>query len=88
MVRGAHMPPPLSDLKSTDFILMTIYYTLYKNCSRYIFVICFKIGLGLVEIIRYLCTKVVCLQIIGRCTVAWIISIKFVTCMSSENCCE
>ena len=42
---------------------------------------------GLAEIIRCLCTKVVFLQIIGDCAVAWTSSIEFVACMSSENCC-
>ena len=84
---GAHMPPPPLISKSTNSILMTIYSTLHKICSRYISVICFKIGLGLAEIIRCLCTKVVFLQIIGGCGIAWTISIKFFTCMSSENCC-
>ena len=55
---------------------MTIYSTLYKNCSRYISVICFQIGLGLAEIIRCLCTKVVFLQIFGDSAVAWTISIE------------
>ena len=55
---GAHVPPPLIS-KSTNSILMTLYATLYKNCSHYRSAICFKIGLGLAEIIRCLCTKVV-----------------------------
>ena len=83
---GRNICPPLIS-KSTNSIMMTIYSTPYKNCSRYISVIYFKIGLGLPEIIRCLCTKVVFLQILGGCGVAWTISIKFVTCMSSENCC-
>ena len=45
--------------KSTNSILMTLCPTLYKNCSYYRSAICFKIGLGLAEIIRCLCTKVV-----------------------------
>ena len=81
------MPPPPLISKSTNLILTTIYSTFYKHCSRYISVIRFKIGLGLAEIIRCLCTMVVFLQIFGGCVVAWTISIKFVTCMSSENCC-
>ena len=80
-----HMPHLIS--KSTNSILMTLYATLYKNCSRYRSVICFKVGLELDEIIRCLCTKVVFLQIIGGCAVAWTSSIEFVACMSSENCC-
>ena len=58
MVRGGggrgHICPPLIS-KSTNSILMT----LYKNCSHYRSAICFKIGLGLAEIIRCLCTNVV-----------------------------
>ena len=87
MVRGGgtYAPPQIS--KSTNSILMTFYSTLYKNCSHYISAICFKIGLGLAEIIRCLCTKVVIYQIIGDCAVAWTSSIEFVACMSSVNCC-
>ena len=77
---GGHICPPLISI-STYSILMTIYSTLYKNCSRYIFVNCFIIGLGLAEI------KVVFLLIIGDCAVAMTISIKCVISMSSENCC-
>ena len=54
---GTYAPPLIS--KSTNSILMTLYATLYKNCSHYRSAICFKIGLGLAEIIRCLCTKVV-----------------------------
>ena len=87
MVRGgAHMPPPLIS-KSTNSILMTFYSTLYKNCSHDISAICFKIGLGLAEIIRCLCTKVVFFRIIGDSAVPWTSSIEFVACMSSENGC-
>ena len=50
---GTYAPPLIS--KSTYSILMT----LYKNCSHYRSAICFKIGLGLAEIIRCLYTKVV-----------------------------
>ena len=64
---------------------MTLYSTLYKNCSHYVSAICFKIGLGLAEIIRCLCTKVVFLQIIGDSAVPWISSIEFVACMSSAK---
>ena len=56
---------PLLISKSTNSILMTFYSTLYKNCSHYISAICFRIGLGLAEIIRCLCTNVVFFQIIG-----------------------
>ena len=56
---GAHMPPPPLISKSTNSILITLYATLYKNCSHYRSAICIKIGLGLAEIIRCLCTKVV-----------------------------
>ena len=83
---GGHICPPLIS-KSTNSILMTLYSTLYKNCPRYRSAICFKIGLRLAEIIRCLCIKVVFLQIIGDYAVAWTSSIKFVACMSSENCC-
>ena len=55
---GGTCAPPLIS-KSTNSILMTLYATLYKNCSHYRSAICFKIGLGLAEIIRCLCTKVV-----------------------------
>ena len=59
MVRGGgHICPPLNS-KSTNSILMTLYATLYKNGSHYRSAICFKIELGLAEIIRCLCTKVV-----------------------------
>ena len=57
-VRGGTCAPSLIS-KSTNSILMTLYATLYKNCSHYKSAICFKIGLGLAEIIRCLCTKVV-----------------------------
>ena len=87
MVRGGTYAPLLIS-KSTNSILMTLYPTLYKNCSHYRSAICFKIGLGLAEIIRCLCTKVVFLQIIGDCVVAWTSLIEFVACMFSENCCE
>ena len=50
--------PPLIS-KSTNSILMTIYSALYKNCSRYITEICFKIGLGSPEIMCCLYTNVV-----------------------------
>ena len=66
-------------------MLMTFYSTLYKNCSHYRSAIYFKVGLGLAEIIRCLCTKVVFLQIIGHCAVAWTSSIEFVACMSSKK---
>ena len=66
---------------------MTFYSTLYKNYSHYISAICFKIGLGLAEIIRCLCTKVGVFQIIGDSAVPWTSSIEFVACMSSENRC-
>ena len=82
---GTYAPPLIS--KSTNSILMTLYSTLYKNCSHYISAICFKIGLGLAEIIRCLCTKVVLLQIIGDSAVPWTSSTEFVACMSSDNCC-
>ena len=52
----------------------------------YISVICFIVGLGLAEIICCICTKVVFLEVLGDCVVAWNISIKFVICLSSENC--
>ena len=55
---GGTCAPPLIS-KSTNSILMTLYATLYKNFSHYRSAICFKIGLGLAEIIRCLCTKVV-----------------------------
>ena len=55
---GGTCAPPLIS-KSTNSILMTLNATLYKNCSHYRSAICFKIGLGLAEIIRCLCTKVV-----------------------------
>ena len=45
---------PLLISKSTNSILMALYPTLYKNCSHYRSAICFKIGLGLAEIIRCL----------------------------------
>ena len=83
---GGHICFPLIS-KSTNSILMTLYSTLYKYCSHYISAICFEIGLGLVEIIRCLCTKVVFLQIIGDSAVPWTSSTEFVACMSSENCC-
>ena len=60
--RYAHMPPPPLILKSTNSILMTLYSTFYKNCSHCISAICFKIGLGLAEIIRCLCSKLVTVQ--------------------------
>ena len=82
---GTYAPPLIS--KSPNSILMTFYSTLYKNCSHYRSAICFKIGLGLAEIIRCLCTKVVFFQIIGDSAVPWTSSIEFVACMSSENCC-
>ena len=83
---GTCAPPPLIS-KSTNSIRMTIYSTLCKNCSRYKSVICFMIGLGLAEIIRCFSTKVVFCKYFVDCAVAWTISIKFVTYMSSENCC-
>ena len=83
--RGTYASTLIS--KGTNSILMTIYSTLDKNCSHYRSAICFKIGLGLAEIIRCLCTKVVFLQIIGDCAAAWTSSIEFVACMSPENCC-
>ena len=43
---GGTCAPPLIS-KSTNSILMTLYATLYKNCSHYRSAICFKIGLGL-----------------------------------------
>ena len=55
---GGTCAPPLIS-KSTNSILRTLYATLYKNCCHYRSAICFKIGLGLAEIIRCLCTKVV-----------------------------
>ena len=55
---GGTCAPPLIS-KSTNSILMTLYATLCKNCSHFRSAICFKIGLGLAEIIRCLCTKVV-----------------------------
>ena len=54
---GGTCAPPLIS-KSANSILMTLYSTLYKNCSHYRSAICFKMGLGLAEIIRCLCTKV------------------------------
>ena len=87
MVRGGggtYALPLIS--KSTNSSLMTLYSTLHKNCSHYRSAICFKIGLGLAEIIRCLCIKVVFLQIIGDYAVAWTSSIEFVACMASENC--
>ena len=56
--RGGTCAPPLIS-KSTNSILMTLYATLFKNCSHYRSAVCFKIGLRLAEIIRCLCTKVV-----------------------------
>ena len=57
------------------------------NCFRYISAISFQIELGITEIICCLCNKVVFLQLIGDCSVAWITSVELVTCMYSENCC-
>ena len=54
-----HAPPPPLISKSTNSIGMTIYSTLYQNCSRYISGICVIIRLGLAKIIRCLCIKVV-----------------------------
>ena len=56
---GGHICPPPLIPKTTNSILIKLYATLYKNCSHYRSAICFKIELGLAEIIRCLCTKVV-----------------------------
>ena len=81
MVRGGGTSAPPSYLESTNSIWMTLHSTLCKNCSHYRSAICFKIGLGLAEIIHCLCTKVVFLQIIGDYTVAWTSLIEFVACV-------
>ena len=75
---GGHMSP----CKLEKYLIHfndTLLHTLQK------YAICLKFGLA--EIICSLCTKLVILQIIGHCVVAWTISIECATCMSSESCC-